>query len=116
MALRFLSVCSGIEAASVAWTPLGWQASAVAEIDPFACHVLTHRHRASRPLFMPDPLAVGHGPDRRSRATAIKAVAALPETAPLPNFGDLTQFRNWPDAAVDLLVGGTPCSPSSLLP
>ena len=38
-ALRFLSVCSGIEAASVAWAPLGWQASAVAEIDPFACPV-----------------------------------------------------------------------------
>jgi DNA (cytosine-5)-methyltransferase 1 len=63
---------------------------------------------------MPDPSAVGHGQDRRARAAAIKAVAALPETAPLPNFGDLTQFRNWPDATVDLLVGGTPCQSFSV--
>ncbi len=27
-ALRYLSVCSGIEAASVAWRPLGWEAAA----------------------------------------------------------------------------------------
>ena len=26
--LRYLSVCSGIEAATVAWYPLGWQAAA----------------------------------------------------------------------------------------
>ena len=111
--MKFLSVCSGIEAASVAWAPLGWQASAVAEIDPFACHVLAHRHRASRPLFMPDPDAV-QGRDRRARAAAIKAVASLSEVAPLPNFGDLTQFRNWPNATVDLLVGGTPCQSFSV--
>jgi DNA (cytosine-5)-methyltransferase 1 len=42
--MRFLSVCSGIEAASVAWAPLGWQASAFAEIDPFASAVLAHRY------------------------------------------------------------------------
>jgi DNA (cytosine-5)-methyltransferase 1 len=24
--LRYLSICSGIEAATVAWHPLGWQA------------------------------------------------------------------------------------------
>lgn len=42
--MRFLSLFSGIEAASVAWTPLGWECAAVAEIDPFACAVLAHRH------------------------------------------------------------------------
>lgn len=40
--MRFLSVCSGIEAASVAWTPLGWQAVAFSEIEPFPCAVLAH--------------------------------------------------------------------------
>jgi DNA (cytosine-5)-methyltransferase 1 len=40
--VRFLSVCSGIEAASVAWQPLGWQAAAFAEIEPFPCAVLAH--------------------------------------------------------------------------
>jgi len=40
--MRFLSVCSGIEAASAAWHPLGWHASAVAEIEPFPSAVLSH--------------------------------------------------------------------------
>src|SRR5262245_52997097 len=34
------SVCSGIEAASVAWESLGWSARFLSEIDPFACAVL----------------------------------------------------------------------------
>lgn len=29
MNIRFGSLCSGIEAASVAWEPLGWQVSAI---------------------------------------------------------------------------------------
>jgi hypothetical protein len=41
--IRYLSVCSGIEAASVAWHPLGWEPVAFAEIDPFASAVLAHR-------------------------------------------------------------------------
>jgi len=43
-ALRFLSVCSGIEAASVAWNPLGWQAVAFSEIDKFPSAVLAHHY------------------------------------------------------------------------
>ncbi len=41
--MKYLSVCSGIEAASVAWEPLGWEPVGFAEIDPFACAVLKHR-------------------------------------------------------------------------
>ena len=33
-ALRFGSVCSGIEAASLAWEPLGLQAAWFSDIDP----------------------------------------------------------------------------------
>lgn len=76
--MRFMSECSGIEAASVAWHPLGWQAVAYSEIDPFACAVLAHHY----------PLT--------------------------PNFGDMTRFKEWPDAAIDLLVGGTPCQSFSV--
>ncbi len=43
-ALRFLSVCSGIEAASVAWNPLGWQAVAFSEIEKFPSAVLAHHY------------------------------------------------------------------------
>lgn len=42
--LRYLSIFSGIETSTVAWQALAWQASAVAEIDPFACAVLDHHH------------------------------------------------------------------------
>jgi len=42
--VRFLSVCSGIEAASVAWGPLGWQAIAFSEIEPFPSAVLAHHY------------------------------------------------------------------------
>ncbi|MDE3017024.1 MAG: DNA cytosine methyltransferase, partial [Pseudomonadota bacterium] len=42
--MKYLSVCSGIEAATVAWHPLGWQAAGFAEIEPFARAVLTHHY------------------------------------------------------------------------
>jgi len=41
--MRYLSVCSGIEAASVAWEPLGFVPAAFSEIEPFPCSVLRHR-------------------------------------------------------------------------
>ena len=40
--MRFGSVCSGIEAASVAFEPLGWRAAWFSEIEPFPCAVLAH--------------------------------------------------------------------------
>ena len=40
--MRYGSLCSGIEAASVAWEPLGWQPAWFAEIEPFPCSVLSH--------------------------------------------------------------------------
>jgi DNA (cytosine-5)-methyltransferase 1 len=43
-AMKFGSVCSGIEAASVAWHPLGWQASWLSEIEPFPSAVLAHHY------------------------------------------------------------------------
>lgn len=42
MTIRFGSVCSGIEAASVAFGPLGWKAAWFSEIEPFPCAVLQH--------------------------------------------------------------------------
>ena len=77
-ALRYLSVCSGIEAATQAWHPLGWQPVAFSEIEPFPCAVLAH-----------------HYPH-------------------VPNFGDMIKFEDWPDDAIDLLCGGTPCQSFSV--
>jgi DNA (cytosine-5)-methyltransferase 1 len=76
--MNYLSVCSGIEAASVAWHPLGWSPYAFSEIEKFPSQVLAH-----------------HYPDT-------------------PNLGDMTRYQEWPDAAISLLVGGTPCQSFSV--
>lgn len=76
--MRYLSVCSGIEAATAAWHPLGWQPVAFSEVDAFPSAVLAH-----------------HYPH-------------------VPNLGDMTKFEDWPDADVDVLVGGTPCQSFSV--
>ena len=41
--MKYLSVCSGMEAASVAWHPLGWTPVGFSEIEPFPCAILKHR-------------------------------------------------------------------------
>jgi DNA (cytosine-5)-methyltransferase 1 len=77
--MRYLSLCSGIEGASVAWEPLGWKPVAFAEIEAFPSAVLK-----------------AHYPS-------------------VPNLGDITQFREWPDlGTVDLVCGGTPCQSFSV--
>jgi DNA (cytosine-5)-methyltransferase 1 len=42
--MKYVSVCSGIEAASVAWEPLGWKAAAFAEIEKFPSAVLKQHY------------------------------------------------------------------------
>ena len=42
--MKYLSVCSGIEAASSAWHPLGWEAVGFSEIEPFPSAVLKHHY------------------------------------------------------------------------
>jgi DNA (cytosine-5)-methyltransferase 1 len=42
--MRYLSVFSGIEAATIAFKPLGWQPVAFAEIDPFCSALLQHHY------------------------------------------------------------------------
>jgi DNA (cytosine-5)-methyltransferase 1 len=120
--VRFGSICSGIEAASVAWHPLGWETAYVAEIEPFPCHVLAQRLGAGRPIYMPEPEAVefpegwdearaaeidvGDGMERteeevaalgalqdlRSRRAAIRAVSDIPAEGAMPNYGDFTRI------------------------
>jgi DNA (cytosine-5)-methyltransferase 1 len=44
MSLRYGTLCSGIEAPSVAWEPLDWRPVFFSEIEPFPCAVLAHRY------------------------------------------------------------------------
>lgn len=76
--MKYLSVCSGIEAATVAWHSMNWEAVGYSEIECFPSAVLNH-----------------HYPN-------------------VPNYGDMIKFKEWPDANVTLLVGGTPCQSFSI--
>lgn len=82
--MKYLSICSGIEAASVAWEPLGWSAVGFSEIDKFASAVLAERFGSN----MPGEALSSNG---------------------VPNFGDFTAIDLDKLGHVDLLVGGTPC-------
>ena len=42
--MTYLSVCSGIEAATVAWKPLGFKPVGFAEIEPFPCELLKQKY------------------------------------------------------------------------
>ena len=44
--MNYLSVCSGVEAATVAWHPLGWNPLAFSEIEKFPSEVLAHHYPA----------------------------------------------------------------------
>jgi len=42
--MKYLSVCSGIEAATVAWHHMGWQPVGFSEIEKFPSQVLAHHY------------------------------------------------------------------------
>lgn len=112
--MKYLSVCSGIEAVTVAWQPLDWTPVAFAEIDPFCCWLLHWRYGASRPLHMLDPNKTESRKEAKQRAAAIRNVIALPTTGDIPNFGDFTRIGVNDVGAIDLLAGGTPCQSFSI--
>lgn len=83
------SICSGIEAATVAWAPLGWQPAFFSEIEKFPCQLLAHRYGSN----MPNEPICANG---------------------VPNFGDMNGYEQWPQHSIDILVGGTPCQDFSI--
>lgn len=93
--MRYLSVCSGIEAATQAWHPLGWEPVAFSEIERFPRSVLEHRLGA-----------------RDARLSGC--------TDGVPLWGDFTAIRPrffrrlGIDTSFDVLVGGTPCQSFSV--
>jgi DNA (cytosine-5)-methyltransferase 1 len=112
--VRYLSICSGIEAVSVAWGPLGWKPAMFAEIDPFCCWLLHSRYGASRPLHMPSPHDASTRKEAKQRAAAIRNVVALPADGTVINAGDFTKIGVEDVGAIDLLAGGTPCQSFSV--
>ena len=113
--MNYGSVCSGIEAATAAWAPLGWKAKFLAEVEPFPSAVLMERLGATRPLRPLDPAEAADEKDRKSRESWARQTKELPEGGILPNLGDFTKIQKEDyDGAIDLLVGGTPCQSYSL--
>jgi DNA (cytosine-5)-methyltransferase 1 len=112
--MKYLSVCSGIEAVSVAWQPLGWQPAMYAEIDPFCCWLLRSRYGASRPIFMPSPHDAASGKEAKQRAAAIRNIVALSADGAVINAGDFTRIGKQDVGTIDLLAGGTPCQSFSI--
>lgn len=118
--MRFGSICSGIEAASVASHPLGWQAAWLAEVDVPASKVLAHRYGATAPLFPLDPEEPDIAPrERKRRANAIKQATKFDAWGDLlPNYGDFTKLVDLVNCgeveAPELLCGGTPCQAFSM--
>ena len=112
--MKYLSVCSGIEAVSVAWGSLGWQPAMFAEIDPFCAWLLRSRYGASRPLHMPSPNDASTRKEAKQRAAALRNVVALPQQGAVPNFGDFTKIGVADVGTIDLLAGGTPCQSFSV--
>ena len=42
--MKFLSICSGIESASIAWESIGYECIGVSEIEPFRSAVLQYHY------------------------------------------------------------------------
>jgi len=83
--MTYGSVCSGIEAATVAWHILGWEPAWFSQFDP--------EHNYGRGMDFPSAVLAHHYPH-------------------VPNLGDMTKLYDnecFKQTPIDLLVGGTPC-------
>lgn len=86
--MRYATVCSGIEAASVAWEPMGWKPVFFSQFDP------EHDYK-KRPDF-PSRVLAHHYPA-------------------IPNLGDMTAIDgNKYNGTIDVFCGGTPCQSFSI--
>lgn len=90
MRIRYGSVCSGVEAASLAWRPLGWEAAFFSEIEPFPCAVLRERFPDVPNLGDMTKIEV----DERGDIHGADGVCVR--------------------GGIDVLVGGTPCQSFSV--
>lgn len=87
--MKYMSVCSGVEAASLAWRGLGWKPVALSEIEPFPCAVLAERFPGVPNLGDMTKIEVIDDGIRGAGFTVCRR-------------------------DVDLLVGGTPCQSFSV--
>ena len=127
--MRYLSVCSGIEAATVAWHPLGWTPVAFAEIEKFPSAVLAH-HYPTVPNWgdmtkfqeWPDACNCNSGSQQPGAAAIRRWLEGRRDDVHAEHSGsthdrDLAYGATCAEcggAVIDLLVGGTPCQSFSV--
>lgn len=85
--MKYLSLASGIEAATVAWEPLQFSPLAFSQYDP--------EHNYKNGQDFASEILAHHYPN-------------------ITNHGDMTKFKEWPDYEPDIIVGGTPCQAFSI--
>ncbi len=113
--MRYGSVCSGVEAATLAWEPLGWEPVFFAEVEPFPCAVLMQKFNATKPQRLLDPNEADTEKERKQRELWQKKIATFRDGGTIPNFGDFTKIeKDDYDGEIDLLVGGTSCQSFSV--
>ena len=95
--IRYASVCSGVEAASLAWEKLDWKPVWFSEVEPFPCKVLAERFGASSPVNPLDPADASDEKDRKERSKWLKAIRRekMPTVteSKVPNLGDMTKIK-----------------------
>ncbi len=95
--IRYVSFCAGVEAASQAWGPLGWEPVAFSEIEPFPCAVLAARYPAVPNLG--DCRLIHY--DRNTKELYVRDK-------------DGTERDRFFAGDIDLCVGGFPCQSFSV--
>lgn len=102
--MRFGSVCSGIEAASVAFSQFGWEAAWLSEVDVSASAVLAHRFGATAPVY--------------PASGTEKSLKRIKWGSSVANWGDMNELprliASGEAEAPDLFCGGTPCQDFSV--
>ena len=94
--MNYVSVCSGVEAATLAWKHLGWKPLWFSEIEPFPCEVLKYHYPNVPNLGDMTKIKVEDLPDGSQRFSNGEKIVESKEK-------------------IDLLVGGTPCFPAGTL-
>lgn len=90
--MRYMSVCSGVEAATLAWEYLGWEPVAFSDVEPFPCAVLKSHWPNIPNLGDMTKIHILENGDIQYGTTSI-----------IPNDGK----------PIDILVGGSPCQDAS---
>ena len=122
--MNYLSICSGIEAATVAWHSLGWKPVAFSEIEAFPSAVLAHRFpdvpslgdmTKYRSWGIANRMANQHAGGKGDRCNIKGDIGNNRSRQSNACHSDKSDFGGYIRGhSVNLVVGGTPCQSFSV--